>query len=342
MYRGSSTNVNIGQSPRTDGGPVQVPAALMDQRSSRMQFSILNLLEFISWIAFILVIATTFHWFLALIIGAGSAIVFGIAKSFEREEPNEISGHHKFSFVVLGLGVVAQWIFYYDAVFLHSLVTVSCAVVAVVLLIGLRRYRGLAICLLLSPIGYGGIHASIDYWRGTAVLPGHARDWATRDTNIDRVTRLRREHIDGDGFFHLAHGKEFTHDVIYEYVIVGLTRTFGFMRGTYSGPYPTREQALEVVSGSKGMSVITESSEDVTPIGAPVLPDFASRALSELKRRKTTVLLARIAYVDPHYYILHIKTEYLWGSRLLKGESVLLVSLSNDVMFAEYKDGLWF
>jgi hypothetical protein len=234
------------------------------------QFTVANLLELMAFLGVLFTIARIFHMAIAVIIAVGAAIVFGIFRPVRgvnrRGDVRSAAIHAGIFWAIYALA--------FGCCFLAAEQVEGVGFIALFLVIllpflpmgstswlmGRRRYEALVLYVVLSPLNFGAVHAVIAYSRQKAVLPPRGNYFGP--DNPDPVTRLQRATKHPNDFYFF----EWVHDISYENTLIGLTRAFGPMRGTYAGPYPTEMQAREALR--RGVEVpLKYVSADVVVIG---------------------------------------------------------------------------
>ena len=203
-----------------------------------------------------------------------------------------------------------------------------------------HRWLAAVLVLLLCPSGTAAWTAAIDYWNGTATLqysglPG------PEFYNLDPELRCGRT---TSGC--LVDGSEDFTQIPNNAAVAMLVRLFGPQRGTYTGPYPTREQAFAALTVGTPVAP-TDLASDVVPV-AGVRINLATGVGQALFRGTKYQVLA----VDPTLEASIVKeigpitaSLYQQQSLLLRipgGEGSLQIALidrSSGRPFAGYVQG---
>jgi len=112
-----------------------------------------------------------------------------------------------------------------------------------------RRWKSAAIVVLLSPFFILFSAGAVDYSRGagrllTEGLPG------PRFYDVDPVYRCQRSNTGC-----VVTGNEWMTSGSYNLALTTLIRTFGPMKGSYTGPYPTKESCLTALQDAESVDV---------------------------------------------------------------------------------------
>ena len=101
-----------------------------------------------------------------------------------------------------------------------------------------RRRLGAILVLACAPFTFFVGHGAVEYLAGTARLYGYGPANVAR-RNLDPQFRC-------DRVFHgcMPRIGPWGHEAIYDVTVETLIRTFGPMRGSYTGPYPTESEAI--------------------------------------------------------------------------------------------------
>ena len=111
-------------------------------------------------------------------------------------------------------------------------------------LAGTRRWLCLAAMGLVSPLFVFFLLGTVDYFRATAALQASGLP-GTEFHNLD--PRVRCPWATSGC---IVNGGEVLWQGPYNLAVRLATGAFGLMRGAYDGPYPTKEEALEALSGA--------------------------------------------------------------------------------------------
>jgi len=140
-------------------------------------------------------------------------------------------------------------------------------IIAFALLLAQKRWRLLALCAALSPMGLGFGMGVIGYCTGTAKVQGMGLP-GMGYYNVD--PELRCERSTGGC---LVNGGEVLTQTPNNRVVVGLTRLFGPQPGAYTGPYPDETETKAALATGVPISVELLAQDQVDVAQPPVQLD---------------------------------------------------------------------
>ncbi len=142
-----------------------------------------------------------------------------------------------------------------------SLLSPLVLVVALAWCIEKRLRVRFAILLLLNPFTFLSMRSVVDYCRGNLVLHDVGMP-KTSDLGLDRRYRCR---VSTSGCIPI--GNEWVFFVAYDFPARLLLGQFGWMPGTYTGPYPTEQETIQVLDQSEQPISVADFCNDAFSIG---------------------------------------------------------------------------
>jgi hypothetical protein len=149
-------------------------------------------------------------------------------------------GLRRQTIILFVIGLVAGYVAIF-ATGLPILITIGIALY----FLGTRRWLAFAVLVLLSPVTLAFILGAVQYGLGTADL----RYMGLPDTEFNNLdTDYRCPRVTGGC---LVNGGEFLVQEPHNAAVMLLINLMGPMRGSYDGPYPSREEALAALNGAE-------------------------------------------------------------------------------------------
>jgi hypothetical protein len=136
-------------------------------------------------------------------------------------------------------------------------------IVCFALLLAQKRWRLVALCAAMSPMGVGFVVGVVSYCTGIAKLQGMGLP-GPGYFNVD--PELRCERSTGGC---IVNGGEILTQTPNNWAVVGLTRLFGPQPGAYIGPYPDETQAKAALSASGASISVEMLAQDQVDVAQP-------------------------------------------------------------------------
>lgn len=223
--------------------------------SSAFQFTTRGLFELTSVVGFFLAVGLFFEHPIAWAATAGAATSAFVAFLLPKAK---ILGTFPVQVLTLFVFLVFSWPFLAVVWAPLRFLTLAAPFLAVAYFVGRRYYVQLGFFLLLSPFAGAMFIALIDYRAGTARLPpkfslGEIGPNPERDTRLVRIPWYRPSPM-------FADFDDWMFDIPYERMLTTTAKICGPMQGSYSGPYPTEEQAIAALKQGETYEVKRDGS----------------------------------------------------------------------------------
>lgn len=196
-------------------------------------------------------------------------------------------------------------------------------------LLARARFVALGLCFAFSPIGLSFLNGVLDYRVGRAHLSGHGPYEYRR--NLHPVYRVPTR----SSMNCCPWGHEWMFDVPYFFAVESMIQSFGYMEGSYTGPYPTDAEAIAALAEASAVPITDVYCGKVTVNGKSCQLDLSLSRVQLAQFLAVSPGPVKIALVEDRCLLLELPDPAPTPS---SKSAIYLVDFANGRPFARYRN----